>query len=84
MVTVPSGAIETKTFGLFTVPCGMSSAPHFGVSAHAAGIGSTRTASTRLPVESRPFSKRRRLTFSIVEVANSRMCLVMVTLPQLA
>jgi len=27
MVTVPSGAIDTKTFGSFTVPCGMPVAP---------------------------------------------------------
>src|SRR6516164_6006416 len=77
MVTVPSGATETKTLGLFTVPCGMPSAPHFGVSAPAAGIGNTRTASTRPPVESMPFSTRRRLTFSIPTEAASRICRVM-------
>src|SRR6516162_7548829 len=74
MVTVPSGAIETKAFGLFTVPCGMPSAPHFGVSAPAAGIGNTRTASTNPPVESMPFSTRRRLTFSMPAEAESRIC----------
>src|SRR6516225_969875 len=77
MVTVPSGATETKTFGLFTVPCGMPSAPHFGVSARAAGIGSTRTASTKPPVESMPFSTRRRLTFSMPAEAALGICLVM-------
>ena len=39
MVTVPSGAIDTKTRGLFTVPCGMPSAPHLGAAARAARWG---------------------------------------------
>ena len=41
MVTVPSGAIETKASGLLTVPCGMPSAPHFGAAARAARGGRT-------------------------------------------
>ena len=86
MVTVPSGAMETKASGLFTVPCGMPSAPHLGASSASAGPdGITCTASTKLPVARIPFRTPRRLTFSMPEADTiSRMCLVMVTLPQLA
>src|SRR5271163_2713641 len=77
MVTVPSGAIDTKARGLFTVPCGMPSPPHLGSSARAGRAGKTLTASTRPVVESKPFRTPRRLTFSMDEEATSRMCLVM-------
>ena len=30
MPTAPSGVIDTKARGLFTVPCGMTAAPHLG------------------------------------------------------
>src|SRR5271156_585888 len=79
MVTVPSGAIETKARGLFTVPCGMPSAPHLGASsASAERDGRTCTASTSPPVATMPFKTPRRLTFSIPDVETiSRICLVM-------
>src|ERR1700677_3788211 len=79
MVTVPSGAIDTKASGLFTVPCGMPSAPHLGASSASAGRdGRTCMASTRPPVERIPFRTPRRLTFSMPDVDTiSRMCLVM-------
>src|SRR5580700_4213483 len=78
MVTVPSGATETKARGLFTVPCGMPSAPHLGASSANAGRdGRTWTASTRPVVERMPLRIPRRLTFSMPEVDTiSRMCLV--------
>src|SRR5271154_2010415 len=78
MVTVPSGAIDTKACGLLTVPCGMPSAPHLGASAaRAERAGNMLTASPRPGAESRPFRTPRRLTFSIAEDATSRMCFVM-------
>src|SRR5271168_3971900 len=78
IVTVPSGAIDTKARGLFTVPCGMPSAPHLGASAARAGrAGKTLTARTRPVVVSKPFRMPRRLTFSMPEDSISRMCLVM-------
>src|SRR5580692_9449791 len=78
MVTVPSGAMETKARGLLTVPCGMPSAPHLGVASASAGRdGSTCTASTRPVVERMPLRTPRRLTFSMPDVVtSSRMCLV--------
>src|ERR1700722_19493205 len=78
MVTIPSGAMETKARGLFTVPCGMPSAPHLGASSASAGRdGRTCTASTRPVVERMPVRTPRRLTFSMPEVDTiSRMCLV--------
>src|SRR5271154_1940636 len=78
MVTVPSGATDTKARGLFTVPCGMPSAPHLGASSASAGRdGITCTASTRPVVERMPLRIPRRLTFSMPEVDTiSRMCLV--------
>src|SRR5580658_6247343 len=77
--TVPSGAIDTKARGLFTVPCGMPSAPHLGASsaARAGRDGIRFTASTSPVVERMPFRTPRRLTFSISGGATSRMCLVM-------
>src|SRR5271166_2485945 len=76
--TVPSGAIDTKARRLFTVPCGMPAAPHFGASAASAGpFGNTLTASTRPVVERMPFKTPRRLTFSMHDGAISRLCLVM-------
>src|SRR5271154_6600137 len=79
MVTVPSGAIETKARGLFTVPCGIPWAPHLGASSASAGPdGITCTASTRPVVERMPLRTPRRLTFSMPDVDTiSRMCLVM-------
>src|SRR5271154_3593028 len=79
MVTVPSSAMETKARGLFTVPCGMPSAPHLGASSASAGRdGIACTASTRPVVERMPFRTPRRLTFSMPDVETiSRMCLVM-------
>src|SRR3984957_2110917 len=78
MVTVPSGAMETKARGLLTVPCGMPSAPHLGASSASAGRdGRTCTASTRPVVERMPLRTPRRLTFSMPDVVTiSRMCLV--------
>ena len=85
MVTVPSGAIDTKTRGLFTVPCGMPAAPHLGASAASAGRrGDTPTASTRPPVATMPFRTLRRLTFSMLEWRDFANVLGHVTLPQLA
>ena len=86
MVTVPSGAIETKARGLFTVPCGMPSAPHLGASSASAGRdGKTCTASTRPVVERMPFRTPRRLTFSMPDVEHDfANVLGHVTLPQLA
>ncbi len=62
MVTMPSGAIETKTRGSVTTPCGMAPAPV--VYAAAARRGSTDAASTKPPAAATPFSSPRRLTFS--------------------
>src|SRR5260370_11661762 len=77
MVTVPWGAMDTKASGLFTVPCGMPAAPHFGASAAASRDGSKVAARTRPVVERMPFRTPGRLTFSTPARANSRMCWVM-------
>ena len=62
MVTMPSGATETKTRGSVTTPCGMAPAPV--LYAASARRGSTDAASTRPPVAATPLSSPRRLTFS--------------------
>src|SRR5919205_3712369 len=75
MVVVPSGAIEMKTWGLFTVPCGMPSAPYFlASSAMRPPSGTNCAASTSPPTDAMPFSMLRRLTFSmrVMEVVISR------------
>ena len=67
-VTVPSGAIATKTFGSSRQPCGMPSAPNFcsfcsWVWVSSARAGRSERASTRAPA---PPRMPRRLTLSRV------------------
>jgi hypothetical protein len=66
IVTVPSGAIETNTSGLVTMPFGMSRPPVWYCSNAPALLNGTSCMATTKPIpEAVPLRNARRLTFSM-------------------